>query len=81
MARYTGWAQAWEGHCRIVEREGNAEWKAFYQLAWHLGASQGDLANLHAEDVEWASGTINHRLTWYSLPSLDFVTFLVTTNP
>ncbi len=53
-------AITWEEHSRIVEREGNAERKAFYQLAWHLGASQGDLANLHAEDVDWASGTITY---------------------
>jgi len=53
-------AITWEEHCRIVEREGNAERKAFYQLAWHLGASQGDLANLHAEDVDWPSRTITY---------------------
>ncbi len=53
-------AITWEEHRRIVEREGNAERKAFYQLAWHLGASQGDLANLHAEDVDWTSGTITY---------------------
>lgn len=53
-------AITWEEHQRIVEREGNAERKAFYQLAWHLGASQGDLANLHAEDVDWPSGTITY---------------------
>ncbi len=39
-------AITWEEHCRIVEREKNPERKAFYQLAWHLGASQSDLANL-----------------------------------
>ena len=42
-----------EEHARIVERENNLERKAFYQLAWHVGASQTDLANLHAEDVDW----------------------------
>jgi len=39
-------------HRRIVEREPNPERKAFYRLAWHVGASQSDLANLHAEDVD-----------------------------
>jgi hypothetical protein len=29
-----------EEHRRIVERERNPERKAFYQLAWHVGASQ-----------------------------------------
>jgi integrase len=53
-------AITWDEHCRIVERERNPERKAFYQLAWHLGASQGDLANLHAEDVDWASQTITY---------------------
>ncbi|MFZ5494915.1 MAG: hypothetical protein ACOZE5_06200 [Verrucomicrobiota bacterium] len=37
-------AITWDEHRRIVEREGNLERKAFYQLAWYLGASQGDLA-------------------------------------
>jgi integrase len=48
-----------EEHCRIVERERNPERKAFYQLAWHLGASQSDLANLHAEDVDWSTQIIS----------------------
>jgi hypothetical protein len=44
----------------IVPREKNPERKAFYQLAWHLGASQSDLAHLQAEDVDWPAriGTI-----------------------
>ena len=46
-------------HHRIVERELNPERKAFYQLAWHLGASQSDLANLHAEDVDWNTRIIS----------------------
>jgi integrase len=45
-------------HRRIAEREKNPERKAFYQLAWHLGASQSDLANLQAEDVDWGSKII-----------------------
>jgi len=43
---------------RIVEREKNPERKLFYELAWHLGASQSDLANLHAEDIDWPSHTV-----------------------
>lgn len=45
-------------HTRIVDRERNPERKAFYQLAWHLGASQSDLAHLQAEDIDWESRTI-----------------------
>jgi integrase len=52
-------AITWEEHCRIVEREPNAERKAFYQLSWLLGASQSDLANLQAEDVDWTARIIS----------------------
>lgn len=53
-------AITWDEHSRILEREGNPERKAFYGLAWHLGASQSDLASLHAEDVDWGSRTITY---------------------
>jgi len=51
-------AITWEEHCRIVARETNPQRKAFYQLAWHLGASQSDLAHLQAEDVDWQARII-----------------------
>ena len=47
-----------EEHLRIVEREKNPQFKAFYQLAWHLGASQSDLAHLCAEDIDWQARII-----------------------
>lgn len=40
-------------HLAIVARETNPERRAFYQLAWHLGASQSDIAFLEAENVDW----------------------------
>lgn len=46
-------AITWDEHRRIVEREPNAEWKAYFELAWRLGASQSDLAGLKAEDISW----------------------------
>jgi len=49
-----------EEHLRIVAREGNSEREAFYRLAWLLGASQSDLANLHAEDVDWVAMTVSY---------------------
>jgi integrase len=51
-------AITWDEHFCIIERENNPERKAFYQLAWHLGASQGDLAHLHAEDIDWEDKVI-----------------------
>jgi integrase len=56
-----------EEHLRIVAREGNPGRKAFYELSWHLGASQSDLAHLHAEDVDWESMTISYvrmKIRW-----------------
>lgn len=48
----------WDEHFRIVDRERNPERQAFYEMAWHIGASQGDLAHLHAEDIDWTTKTL-----------------------
>ncbi len=47
-----------EEHRRIAEREKNPERRDFYELCWHLGGSQGDIANLTAEDIDWSNRTI-----------------------
>ena len=52
-------AITWEEHEAIVAREPNSERKAFYQLAWHLGASQSDLACLEGENVDWPERVIS----------------------
>jgi integrase len=48
-------------HLAIVAREHNPERKTFYKLAWHLGASQSDLAFLNAEDVDWERSVISYQ--------------------
>ncbi len=48
-------------HLAIVAREQNPERKAFYKLAWHLGASQSDLAFLEAENVDWHNHVISYK--------------------
>jgi integrase len=48
-----------EEHQRILAAEVNPERKALYQLCWHLGASQGDIASLKGEDEDWANNTIS----------------------
>jgi integrase len=48
-----------EEHIRIVACEKNPERKAFYKLAWHLGASQSDLAFLEAENIDWEHHVIS----------------------
>src|SRR3974390_574196 len=47
-----------EEHQLIIEREKNPERLNFYELCWHLGGSQSDIANLKAEDIDWANQTI-----------------------
>lgn len=46
-------------HQAIVARELNPERKAFYQLAWHLGASQSDLAFLEAANIDWEAQVVS----------------------
>jgi integrase len=48
-----------EEHQKIIAAEKNPERKSLYQLCWHLGASQGDIANLKGEDVDWQNGTVS----------------------
>jgi integrase len=48
-----------EEHLKIIAAEVNPERKALYQLCWHLGASQGDIANLQGEDVDWKNSTVS----------------------
>jgi integrase len=46
-------------HQRIIAAEVNPERKRLYELCWHLGASQGDIASLRGEDVDWQNQTIS----------------------
>jgi hypothetical protein len=48
-------------HKAIVGREMNTERRAFYQLAWHIGASQSDIAFLEAENVDWQNQIISYE--------------------
>jgi integrase len=48
-----------EEHQRIIAADVNPEGKALYQLCWHLGASQGDIANLKGEDVDWEQSAVS----------------------
>jgi integrase len=48
-------------HQRILAAEANPERNVFYQLCWHLGGSQGDIACLQGEDVDWSNNTLSYR--------------------
>lgn len=49
-----------EEHQLIIEREKNPERRSFYELCWHLGGSQTDIANLKADDIDWPNQTIGY---------------------
>src|SRR5450432_972812 len=59
-----------EEHQRIVAAEVNPERKTLYQLCWHLGASQGDIASLKGEDVDWTNNTVGFTRKKSGVPVL-----------
>lgn len=48
-----------EEHRKIIERETNPERSCFYELCWHIGAAQSDVAGLTADDIDWNNYTIS----------------------
>jgi integrase len=60
----------YEEHQKIIAAEVNPERKTHYQLCWHLGASQGDIAKLKGEDVDWTDNTISFVRKKTSVPVL-----------
>jgi len=48
-------------HRAIVAAETNDERRAFYELAWHLGASQSDIAFLETDNVDWENRIVYLR--------------------
>jgi integrase len=61
-------AITFDEHQAIVSRERNPERQGFYELCWHLGGSQGDIACLMGEDVDWESRTISFTRKKTSVP-------------
>lgn len=63
-------AIACEEHELIVQNETNPERRAFYELCWHLGGAQGDIASLNAEDIDWQTHTISFRRAKTDVPAI-----------
>ena len=62
-------------HEQLVQNENNGEWRAFYQMLWHVGGAQTDVATLTAENVDWHDHTISyHRIKTNSLVTLTLGT-------
>lgn len=62
-----------EEHLQILECEKNPELNAFYQMCWHLGGSQSDVATLTAEDIDWQVGTISFSRKKTGTPVIIFL--------
>jgi integrase len=54
-------AITFQEHQKIIDRERNVVTRAYYQLLWHLGGSQTDIAVLSAADIDWEERTISYR--------------------
>lgn len=50
-----------EEHQKIIAREFNPATRAYYELLWHLGGAQTDVATLTAEDINWKDRTLAYR--------------------
>ena len=72
-------------HQKIIAGEGNSEWRAFFELLWHTGGAQTDVATLRAEDIDWENRVIGYaRRKTGSISRLTFsekVAELLHTRP
>jgi integrase len=46
-------------HRTIVLKERNDEHRAFYEVCWHVGGSQSDVATLKADDIDWGNRVVS----------------------
>jgi integrase len=49
-----------EEHQKIIAGERNEVLRGYYEMLWHLGGSQSDVAALRAEDIKWKTRTISY---------------------
>jgi integrase len=54
-------AITFEEHQKIIGRELNPATRCYYELLWHLGGAQTDIATLCAGDIDWQDRTIAYR--------------------
>ena len=47
-------------HQAILEGERNQELRDYYEILWHIGGSQTDMASLTAENIDWKAKTISY---------------------
>jgi hypothetical protein len=67
-------------HKRILAREENPERKAFYEICWHFGGSQRDMAELCAENINWEHG-LSHFILALVNPLFKSPSFILIDEP
>lgn len=50
-----------EEHQRIIERERNLERRDYYEVLWHTGGSQTDIALLDATSIDWTQRVFTYK--------------------
>lgn len=62
-----------EEHRKILISERNQEWQAYYQMLWHTGGAQTDVACLSADNIDWQNKVISFaRMKTGSVVQLHF---------
>src|SRR5207249_4288768 len=64
------WQVVMDEHQAVVAAEINPERKAFFELAWHVGAAQIDLVSLKTEDVDWQNRLISYKRRKTGTPAI-----------
>ena len=53
-------AITWDEHQQILAGERNDECRDYYEVLWHVGGSQTDMASLQAQDVDWPARVLRY---------------------
>jgi integrase len=60
-------------HAAFLSTEQNAERHAYYEMSWHLGGAQSDVAMLEAKDVDWSGRVVSFtRMKTKSVQIIQF---------
>jgi hypothetical protein len=60
-------------HRKLIARETDPVRRAYYELLWHFGGSQTDMARLTAEDIDWQRQTIAYRRCKTGTPAVQAI--------
>ena len=58
-------------HRKLIANEPDATRRAYYELLWHFGGSQTDMARLTAEDIDWQRQTVAYQRCKTGTPAVQ----------